>query len=113
VRLISCGLLCGIILADAISLERIGIRVPRIFVALGASSYSLYVVHRFILATFGKARSLMHLSAKAPAVLLGLMAFCAALIVAHAVRLWFEKPMTAWLSNGSADRRKARIGVQL
>jgi hypothetical protein len=55
----------------------------------------------------------MHLSAKAPAVLLGLMAICAALIVAHAVRLWFAVIGFSWLSNVSADRREARIGVQL
>jgi hypothetical protein len=40
------------------------------------------------------------------------MAFCAAPIVAHAVHLRIEKPMTAWLSNVFVDRSEARIGVQ-
>jgi exopolysaccharide production protein ExoZ len=41
-RILVWGLPAGLIVAGAVSLERIDIRVPKILVALGASSYSLY-----------------------------------------------------------------------
>jgi exopolysaccharide production protein ExoZ len=104
-RLVLWGIPCGIILAGAVSLERI-VSVPKILVALGASSYSLYLVHPFVLAAFGKAWSLMHLSAKVPAIIPGLIAFSTALIVAHGVHLWLEKPMTKWLLNVIPHRRR-------
>jgi exopolysaccharide production protein ExoZ len=110
-RVFSWGLPCAVILASAVSLERIGIRVPRILVALGASSYSLYILHPFVLPAFGKAWSLMHLAGKAPAFLLGIIAFSAALILAHGVHLWLEKPMTKWLLQVFPDRRQMRVAV--
>ena len=94
----------GFILIGALSLERFGVRVPKFLVALGASSYSLYLVHPFILPAFGKAWSMMHLSAKLPAFAPGLMAFSAALLVAHGIYLWLKKPMTAWLLNAFPKR---------
>jgi exopolysaccharide production protein ExoZ len=104
VRVMLWGVPCAIILASAVSLERIGIRVPRVLVALGASSYSLYLVHPFVLPAFGKAWSFMHLAGKTSAFVPGLIAFSAALILAHGVHVWLEKPMTAWLLKVFPDR---------
>jgi exopolysaccharide production protein ExoZ len=76
--------------------ERVSVRVPKILVAIGASSYSLYLIHPFVLAAFGKAWSALHLSA-VPAFIPGAIGFAAALLAAHATYLWLEKPMTALL----------------
>jgi peptidoglycan/LPS O-acetylase OafA/YrhL len=99
-RVFSWGIPSAVILAGAVSLERIDIRVPKILIALGASSYSLYIIHPFVLPAFGKAWALMHLPGKVPAFVLGIAAFSAALIVAHGVHLWLERPMTEWLLRG-------------
>jgi peptidoglycan/LPS O-acetylase OafA/YrhL len=107
-RVLWWGLPCAIILASAVSLERISIRVPKILVALGASSYSLYLIHPFVLPAFGKAWSLMHLG-KAPPFVAGLLAFTAALIVGHSVHVWFEKPMTKWLLRAFPERDKVAL----
>jgi exopolysaccharide production protein ExoZ len=108
-RVLWWGLPCAVILASAVSLERIGIRVPKILIALGASSYSLYLVHPFVLPAFGKVWSLMHLAAKTPPFVPGLLAFVAALIVGHGVHVWLEKPMTKWFLRAFPDRRRVRI----
>jgi exopolysaccharide production protein ExoZ len=97
-RVLIWGSGCTLILAGAVSLERCGIRVPKILVALGASSYSLYLVHPFVLPTIGKAWNAAGLS-NLPATALGLIAFLIALLIAHLVYLWVEKPMTKWLKN--------------
>jgi peptidoglycan/LPS O-acetylase OafA/YrhL len=72
--------------------------VPKVLIALGASSYSLYIFHPFVIPAFGKAWPLTHL--QVPAFVPGLAAFGAALVVAHGVHLWIEKPMTEWLLRG-------------
>ena len=92
------GVPSAVILAGAVSLERLDIRVPKVLIALGASSYSLYIFHPFVIPAFGKAWPLTHL--QVPAFVPGLAAFGAALVVAHGVHLWIEKPMTEWLFRG-------------
>jgi exopolysaccharide production protein ExoZ len=111
-RVLCWGLPCAVILATTVSLERTGVRVPKILVALGASSYSLYLVHPFVLPAFGKAWSLMHLAGKAPAFLPGFIAFSAALILAHGVHVWLEKPMTERLLKAFPQRHHVRIAAQ-
>jgi len=96
----SWGVASGLIIIGAVSLEHFGIRVPKLLVALGASSYSLYLVHPFVFAAFGKAWSLMHLSS-VPALIPGTIGFAAALAVGHGVYLWLERPITEWLKGWS------------
>jgi exopolysaccharide production protein ExoZ len=92
------GIPCGLILLGAVSLERAGMKVPRLLVLLGDSSYTLYLVHPFVLPAFGKVWRTLHLSERAPPFVLGLTAFCCALCVGHGLYLLTEKPVTSWLS---------------
>jgi exopolysaccharide production protein ExoZ len=95
----SWGVASGLILISAVSLEHFGVRVPKLLIALGASSYSLYLVHPFVFAALGKAWSLMHLSS-VPAFIPGIIAFAVALSAGHGVYLWLELPVTEWLKTG-------------
>jgi exopolysaccharide production protein ExoZ len=97
-HLICRGFPSGAILLGAISLERVRIRVPKLFVALGDSSYSLYLTHPFILPALGKLWLALHLSERTSPVVLGLIGFSCSLSVGHAVYLLIEKPITTWLS---------------
>lgn len=97
-HLMCWGLPSGAILLGAISLERAGIRVPKLLVALGDSSYSLYLTHPFILPALGKLWLALHLSERTSPVILGLIAFSCSLSVGHATYLLIEKPITTWLS---------------
>jgi exopolysaccharide production protein ExoZ len=115
-RVLYWGLPSAAILAGAISLDRAAIRVPKIFIALGASSYSLYLTHPFVVAAFAKAWAFVYLTEQLPAYILASLLFGAALLVGHLVHLLLEKPITGWLKETSprsaarsvADRRQAR-----
>jgi exopolysaccharide production protein ExoZ len=102
-RVIAWGLSSCAILGGAVSLERFDLRLPKILLALGASSYSLYLVHPLVLPAFGKVWSSLHL-ASLPAIVPGALAFAGALAVAHAVYLWVERPLTEWLKTRSRRR---------
>jgi exopolysaccharide production protein ExoZ len=97
-HLICWGLPSGAILLGAISLERAAIKVPKLFVALGDSSYSLYLTHPFTLPALGKLWLTLHLSERISPVILGLIAFSCSILVGHAAYLLIEKPITTWLS---------------
>jgi peptidoglycan/LPS O-acetylase OafA/YrhL len=56
------GLPCAVILAGAVLLERAAIGVPKTLIALGASSYSVYLTHPFVVAALAKAWALLQLS---------------------------------------------------
>lgn len=92
------GLPCGLILLGAISLERAGIKVPKLLVALGDSSYSLYLAHPFILPALGKGWRMLHLTERVPPAVLGLIAFLCAVSIGHVLYLLIEKPVTERLS---------------
>ncbi len=97
-RVICWGLPSGVVLLGAISLERAGMRVPQLFVALGDSSYSLYLVHPFIIAALGKVWGALQLSAMIPPAIPFLVVFFCSVAVSHALYLSIEKPATRWLS---------------
>ena len=48
------GLPCGLFLVLAIYLEKIGLNTPKILKSMGDSSYTLYLIHPFILSAIGK-----------------------------------------------------------
>jgi peptidoglycan/LPS O-acetylase OafA/YrhL len=104
-RVVSWGLPGGFILFGAISLERAGIKVPRIFVSVGDSSYSLYLVHPFVVPALGKLWMAQHLSERLPPVILFVLAFSASIVTGYVLYHSVERPMTRWLSQ--ASRRPA------
>ena len=53
-RVLYWGVPSSIILLSAISLEKTGLRVPNLLIALGDSSYSLYLIHIFVVASLAK-----------------------------------------------------------
>ena len=108
-RILVWGAPAGLMVAGAVSLERVDIRVPKILVALGASSYSLYLTHPFAISAAAKAWSFFHLTERVPAYLPGAILFCTALGVGHGVYLYLEKPMTDWLK-GSWRATKSAAG---
>ena len=99
-------------LPGAISLERAGLAVPRAVVALGDSSYSLYLIHLFVLPATGKLWFALQLTDKASPALLFLIACAISLVAAHALYLAFERPVTTRLArawNPAPHRRAAQI----
>lgn len=96
-RAICWGLPSSALLLGAISLEHAGMKVPRAFVALGDSSYSLYLIHPFIVPAVGKLWVALHLSEHASPAVLFLVAFICALAAGHASFRAIEKPITRWL----------------
>lgn len=96
-RVVYWGLPCAAILVGAVSLERAGVRVPQILIALGASSYSTYLTHLYVVAAFAKLWALLHLTEQLSAYIFGVLSFGAALLVGHVVHLWLENPITHWL----------------
>ena len=106
------GLPGASLLAGAISLERAGLAVPRAVVALGDSSYSLYLIHLFVLPATGKLWFALQLTEKASPALLFLIACAISLVAAHALYLAFERPVTTRLArawNPAPHRRAAQI----
>lgn len=95
-RVLWWGLPSAAILIGAISLERLGIRVPRLLVALGNSSYSLYLTHPLVLPVFGKLGFVWHVSDKVPAIIFGLLAFATSLFAGHAAYRLVEVPLTRY-----------------
>lgn len=92
------GMPCALILVGAISLERHGLPVPRLLVALGDSSYSLYLTHPFVLPLAGKLWSIFKLSAVLPPVALFILAFATAIVVGHLLYVLVERPISRRLS---------------
>jgi exopolysaccharide production protein ExoZ len=104
-RLLCWGLPAGAILFGAISLERAGVKTLKLLVSLGYSSYSLYLIHPFVLPAFGKSWMAMDLSEKISPIIPGLLAFACALFAGHVVYLFFEKPLIVYLSRVWRGRR--------
>jgi exopolysaccharide production protein ExoZ len=96
-RILVWGVPAALMVAGGASLERFSIRVPKILVALGASSYSLYLTHPFAVSAAADLWSFFHLTERVPAYVPGVILFCTALGVGHGVYLFLEKPMTGWL----------------
>ena len=83
-------------------------RVPNVLVSLGESSFSLYLVHIFVVAALAEAWAYCHLTTIMPAYVLGLTCFAAALAVSHLVHLQIEYPLNKWLKaaiSGPASKR--------
>jgi exopolysaccharide production protein ExoZ len=110
-RTICWGLPSSALLLGAISLEHAGMKVPRGFVVLGDSSYSLYLIHPFVVPAVGKLWVALQLSEHASPVILFSAAFLCALAAGHASFVAIEKPITRWLMRtwrspaGKADYR--------
>jgi exopolysaccharide production protein ExoZ len=105
-RVLYWGVPAAIILSAAISLEKAGLRVPRVFTALGASSYSLYLSHIFLVVAFAKLWSYAHLTKTFPAYVLGIGSFAAALGMGHMIYLRVEKPLTRWLRSSLSPQQR-------
>jgi peptidoglycan/LPS O-acetylase OafA/YrhL len=101
-RVVCWGLPGAAILIGAVSLERTGLTVPRFLVALGNSSYSLYLTHPFVLPVFGKLGFAWHVSEKVSPFTFGLLAFVTSLFVGHAVYRFVERPAIRLLSKAWA-----------
>ena len=102
-KVIFWGLPCGALLLGAVSLEHAGLRIPRLLVALGNSSYSLYLVHPFLIPALGKTWWAFHLGNTLSPFVLFISGFCIAILAGHASYLAIEKPITQWLSHRWKD----------
>ena len=105
-RLLCWGLPAAAILFGAVSLERTGVKTPKLPCLSAHSSYSLYLIHPFVLPVFGKSWAAMHLSDKiSPVIPAGLLAFGCALLAGHIVYLFFEKLIIGYLSRAWRGHR--------
>ena len=108
-RVLCLGVPGAALVWGAVSLERAQWRTPRWLVTLGDSSYSLYLVHPFVIALFGKVWAKLGLAASVPASMAFVPAFVAAVWAGHLAWRWIEQPVThrlqaAW-ARRSAQRR--------
>jgi peptidoglycan/LPS O-acetylase OafA/YrhL len=95
------GFLWGIpmlfIFAGLLSLEdrirRASSILKGIFLGMGDSSYSLYLIHPFVLS--GLARLLQHFNATSDHVLFIILLLVPTVVVGHLAYLYIEKPLTA------------------
>jgi peptidoglycan/LPS O-acetylase OafA/YrhL len=97
-RVVYWGIPGGALLLGAISLERSGLRTPRLLVALGNSSYSLYLVHPFLMPALGKIWTSLQLGGLLHPAVLYIAGFCICVLAGHLSYLFLEKPATRWLS---------------
>lgn len=101
-RFITAGVPAAAVMAAAIFLlpDRIEANIPKWITALGDSSYSLYLCHRFVQRPF---QILLTKSALAPSVA-GWAYFIGAIMLAvaagHIVYLMLERPLLRWLRRG-------------
>jgi exopolysaccharide production protein ExoZ len=96
-RAVCWGLPASALLLGAVSLEHRGMEVRRPLVALGDSSYSLYLVHPFVVPAVGKLWVAMRLSEHLSPALLFAIAFGLSLTAGHLSYLVIERPVTRWL----------------
>jgi peptidoglycan/LPS O-acetylase OafA/YrhL len=108
VRVLCWGAPGAIILASAVSLEKTSLRVPTPLVALGESSYSLYLMHIFVVAALAEAWAYCHLTTIMPVYVLGLICFAAAMAVSHLVHLQIEYPLNKWLKTATSRPASGR-----
>lgn len=97
-RVIYWGLPCGFLLYAVVSLERTQIKIPQWILALGDSSYSLYLVHPFIIPAFGKLWFALHLAEKISPIIPFGITLISTLLIAHMLYLYIENPTTHWLN---------------
>jgi peptidoglycan/LPS O-acetylase OafA/YrhL len=91
-RVLFWGMPCGLIAAGLVGLEsRRGIVLPRALIWLGGISYSLYVVHRFVLDVVGSGFNRVGLHQPVVACVLALLI---AITAGWLCWLWIEHPLT-------------------
>jgi peptidoglycan/LPS O-acetylase OafA/YrhL len=98
VRVLSWGSASAAILLGAISLERANWIAPQFAVALGDSSYSLYLTHPFVLPVFGKVGLALGITTVLPPFVFGVVVFLAALTAGHITYHLIERPLTTRLT---------------
>ncbi len=105
-RVVFWGLPGGAILLGALSLERLGLKTPPFLVALGGSSYSLYLVHPLLLPLMGKLWFKFSLALWLPPGVLLVTACAGAVTTGHIMYLVLEKPLIRWFSTQLKSERE-------
>ena len=95
-RVIYWGIPGGLILWSAISLEMKGFKTPKLLVALGGSSYTLYLVHPLFLPFVGKVWAKFSIAPLLSGEVLFVIALVGSVVIGHIMYLLIEKPMTRW-----------------
>lgn len=97
-RVVDWGLPAACLVAGAVNLERaLGFRTPRIMIALGDSSYTLYLSHTFVLMVMGKLLKKGLLSG-IPIDIIILFSVGLCLVLGHLAYLCIEKPVTRFFT---------------
>lgn len=97
-RVVDWGLPSACIVAGIVNLEKIqNIKIPRTLIALGDSSYSLYLYHTFALMVIGKLMKKGLLS-KIPIDFLIVLSILFCIASGHIAYLCIEKPLTQFFS---------------
>jgi peptidoglycan/LPS O-acetylase OafA/YrhL len=98
-RVVVWGLPAACLVAGAVNLERtFGFRTPRILVALGDSSYTLYLTHTLVLMVLGKFLKVGLLSG-IPIDIFILFSVALCVFSGHLAYLCIEKPTTRFFTN--------------
>jgi peptidoglycan/LPS O-acetylase OafA/YrhL len=106
-RLVKWGVPAGLLITGIVYLEQLkAIRINRLLVELGDSSYSLYLTHIFVINAVGVLWiRLFHEHYNAYMA----FAFIASIVVGHLAYLLIEKPVTRYLNNSYRSRKKNRV----
>ncbi len=97
-RFLIWGVPAAAIVAAAVGLEHAGLRTPRLLVALGASSYSLYLIHALTLPAVAKGWRLLGWHEAVPAGVFVATVIALTVVVAHLFHLMVEAPLTRRLN---------------
>lgn len=101
-RVVFWGLPMAAIVTAAIAFEQAGLKTPRLLAALGASSYSLYLLHILTLPAMAKAWHLLGWQESAPLTVFIAVVAVVTIAVSHLFHLWVEVPVTRRLNQAFA-----------
>jgi exopolysaccharide production protein ExoZ len=87
------GLPSGLFLVIAIYMEKIAVNTPKILKSMGDSSYTLYLIHPFILSAIAKLFILFNLVQLIPSEVFFLLTLISILVGGHIAYLLIEKPL--------------------
>lgn len=103
-RFITCGLPAAAMVAGLANFEKNNrLRTPTIFIPLGDSSYSLYLIHFFTLPIIGKIGNAVGLAMYSLDGLI-LLAVVLSVVAGHISYLFLEKPVTDYLNTKYSKR---------
>lgn len=108
VRVLRSGVPSALLVAGVVSLEAVIRRMPDFLSALGGASYSLYLIHIFVVYGVGKIYSHGWIGPIGGCILI----FALSILLAFVSRAWLELKLSSWISDKLGHSRSRLGSVQ-